>query len=90
MKYLVISTNKKDVSTFVPDEVKRVNELRAAGIITNVWLNSDFSGAILVLEGADKGEVTAALDSLPIVINGAATYMLTEIIDLDSVAPDVA
>jgi hypothetical protein len=87
MKYLVVSTNTKDVSPFIAAEVQRIAELRAAGTITGTWLKSDFSGAVLMLEAGDEAEATAALNTLPIVINDATAYVLTEIIDPDSPAP---
>jgi hypothetical protein len=89
MKYVAVSTNTKDVSALVPAETQRINELRAAGTITDGWVKADFSGAILVLECADEGKATAALRTLPIAINDAATFVLTEVIDLDSVQPSV-
>jgi hypothetical protein len=85
MKYLAVSTNTKDVSPFVSAEVKRIDELRAAGTIIGGWLKSDFSGAILLLECADEDQATDALGTLPIVMNGATTVVLTEVVDLDSV-----
>lgn len=85
MMFLVTSTNIKDVSSLVAAETERVNELRGAGIIRNGWLKSDFSGAILVLECADEAEASAALNTLPTVINGATTFALTEVVGLDSV-----
>jgi len=87
MKGLVVSTNTKDVSPFIAAEARRIAELRAAGTITDVWLKSDFSGAVLMLECADEAGATAALNTLPIVINDATAYVLTEIVDLDSVHP---
>jgi hypothetical protein len=87
MKCLVVSTNTKDVSPFIAAEARRIAELRAAGTITDVWLKSDFSGAVLMLECADEAEATAALNTLPIVINDATAYVLMEIVDLDSVHP---
>jgi CubicO group peptidase (beta-lactamase class C family) len=54
-------------------------ELRVAGTITAIWLKSDFSGAVLILECADETEATAALNTLPIVINDATAFVLTEI-----------
>ena len=89
MKFLAVSTNTKDVSPFIAAETQRINELRAAGTITNGWVKADFSGAALVLECADAAEATAALGTLPIAANGATDVVLTEIIDLDSVHPDV-
>ena len=54
MKYLAVSTNTTDVSAFAVEEYQRAMELRADGILTDAWLKSDFSGAVLVLECADK------------------------------------
>lgn len=90
MKYLAVSTNTRDVSPYITAEFQRVDELRAAGTITGGWLKSDFSGAVLVLECADGDEATAALNTLPIALNNASTFVLTEIVDLDSVRPGVA
>jgi hypothetical protein len=90
MKYLVVSTNTKDVSPFITAEVQRIAELRAAGTITDVWLKSDFTGAVLMLECADEAEATTALHTLPIVINDATDFVLTEIVDPESVHPSSA
>jgi hypothetical protein len=87
MKFLAVSTNTKDVSPFIGEEVQRLNELRAAGTITFGWVKADYSGAVLILECADAAEATAALGTLPIVANDATDFVLTEIIDLDSVQP---
>jgi len=90
LKYLVVSTNTKDVSPFIAAEFQRVDELRAAGTITGGWVKTDLSGAVLMLECADAAEATAALNSLPTVINDASSFVLTEIADLDSARPSVA
>ena len=89
MKYLAVSTNTKDVSPFIAAEIQRIEELRAAGTITGGWVKADYSGAILVLECADAAEATTALNTLPIAINDATTFVLAEVIDLDSVRPSV-
>jgi hypothetical protein len=89
MKFLSVSTNTKDVSPFVAEEFQRLDELRAAGTITDGWVKADFSGAVLVLDCADAAEATAALNTLPIAINDATAFVLTEILDLDSVRPGV-
>jgi muconolactone delta-isomerase len=85
MKYLVVSSNTKDVSPFIAAEIERVAELQAAGTITAVWLKSDSSGAVLMLECADESEATQILSTLPLVINDATTYVLTELVDPVSV-----
>jgi hypothetical protein len=87
MKFLAVSTNTKDVSPFLDAGFRRIDELRAAGTITDVWVKADFSGAVLVLDGADAAEAAAALDTLPIAIHDAASVVLTEILDADSVRP---
>jgi hypothetical protein len=87
LKFLAVSTNTKDVSPFLAAEFRRIDELRAAGTITDVWVKADLSGAVLVLDCADAAAATAALNTLPIAINDAATVVLTEILDADSVRP---
>ena len=89
MKFLAVSTNKKDVSQFVAAGFQRIDELRAADTITGGWVRADFSGAVLVLECADAAEATAALATLPTVINDATSIVLIEVVDLDSVRPGV-
>jgi hypothetical protein len=53
-------------------------------------VKADFSGAVLVLDCADAAEATAALNTLPTAINDATAFVLTEILDADSVRPGVA
>ena len=89
MKFLSVSTNTRDVSPFIAAEFRRLDELRAAGTITDGWVKADYSGAVLVLDCADAAEATAALNSLPVAINDATAFVLTEILDLDSVRPGV-
>ena len=84
MMYLVSSTNIGDIAPLVAAETERVNELRAAGIIRSGWLKSDFSGAVLLLECASEAEAAAAMNTLPMVINGATTFTLAEVVDLDA------
>jgi hypothetical protein len=90
MKYLAVSTNTKDVSPFIAAEFQRLDELRKGGTITGGWVKADFSGAVLVLECADAAEATSALDTLPTAINDATNFVVTEIVDLDSVRPSIA
>ncbi|MCL2788795.1 MAG: hypothetical protein FWD59_09970 [Micrococcales bacterium] len=89
MKFLVLSNNKKDVSPFIAAEFQRIDELRAAGTITGGWVKADSSGAVLMLECTDAAEATAALTTLPTVINDATSFELIEIVNLDSVRPRV-
>lgn len=90
MKYLAVSTNTKDVSPFIAAEFQRLDELRNAGTIIGGWVKADFSGAVLVLECADAAGASTALDTLPTAINDATNFVVTEIVDLDSVRPSMA
>ena len=89
MKFLTVSTNTKDVSPFIAAEVQRPDDLRAAGTITDAWVKADYFGAVLVLDCGDAAEATAARNSLPLAINDATEFVLTEILELDSVRPGV-
>jgi hypothetical protein len=84
MLYLVTSNNTRNVSSLVAAETERVNELRAAGVIRNGWVKSDFSGAFLLLDCANEAEAYAALNTLPTVVSDATTFVLSEVVDLDS------
>lgn len=90
MKFLAVSTNKKDTSPFIEAELKRVAELRALGTITDGWVKADFSGGVLVVECADAAEAAATLKTLPTAANDATDFVLTAILDMDSVPFDVA
>lgn len=90
MPYLVVSTNTKDISPYIEAETRRVEELRAAGTITDIWLKADYSGAVAVLDCADEAEATAALQTLPVVKNEATAFALTEIVHIDAVQHGVS
>ena len=83
MKFLVVSTNTKDVSPFLAAEFQRIEELRSAGVLIGGWVKADFSGAVLVLQCAEAAEANAALATLPIVINDATSFELIEVVDLE-------
>jgi hypothetical protein len=63
MKFLVVSTNTKDVSPFVAAEAERLAELRAAGTLTAGWVKADYSGGILLLECVDQAEANTVLNT---------------------------
>jgi hypothetical protein len=54
--------------------VRRVGELRNAGVIEQVIRRLDDSGAYLLIEAQDEAAVTAALDSLPFAKSGTMTF----------------
>jgi hypothetical protein len=64
----------KDPAPEMAAEVRRVGELRNAGVIEQVIRRLDDSGAYLLIEAQDEAAVTAALDSLPFAKSGTMTF----------------
>jgi hypothetical protein len=60
-------------------EIRRVRELRDAGLIEQVLRRLDNTGAFLVMEAADARTVDAALASLPFAISETMTFIVDSI-----------
>jgi muconolactone delta-isomerase len=80
MKFLAVSQNTSDPSAHVAAEGARMAELAAAGTIEQVYLKADYSGAVLLADADDAKTLRAALDTLPLVINGVTSFAITEIV----------
>jgi hypothetical protein len=79
--FLGISTNTGDPRPFVAAESARMAELQAAGVITQVLLKADWSGAVVLLATDDAAAARHALDSLPMVANGITSFEVTEVVN---------
>jgi muconolactone delta-isomerase len=73
MQFLSLSRRRTDVFTpeaftaeLAAQEAQRVKELYSAGILRQVWLRGDTSGASILWEAASESEVRDAIASLPI------------------------
>jgi muconolactone delta-isomerase len=73
MQFLTLSRRRVDVfppEFFTPEllamEGRHVKELRAAGILKQIWLRGDLPGAAILWEAASEDEVRAAIGTLPI------------------------
>jgi muconolactone delta-isomerase len=66
----------KDPAPEMAAEVRRVGELRDAGIVEQVIRRLDDTGAYLVLEAPDDAAVKDALDSLPFAKSGTMTFVV--------------
>jgi hypothetical protein len=80
MKVLAVSTNTGDPTPHIPDEMRRVEELHAAGVIEQFYLKADRSGAVLVLETESAGDAERQLATLPLVQRGVTSFAVTELV----------
>lgn len=79
MKFLAVSQNSGDPTPVLVAEAERMAALVAAGVVEHVYLKTDYSGAVLILETPDEQQATAELDTLPTVLGGLTTFTVTPI-----------
>ena len=85
MKVLVIGhLTGKDITPHLAAEGRRVAELRAEGLIRDVFLKADRSGPILLLNDTDAHDAQVRLASLPFIEHELVTF---EYIELDDASP---
>jgi hypothetical protein len=80
MKVLAISNNTGDPSPHIPDEMQRIAELQAAGVIEQLNLKADRSGAVVMLETESAEEAERQLATLPLVQSGLTSFEVTELV----------
>lgn len=82
MKVLVIGQlTGKDIGPFLEAEGRAVRELRADGLIRDVFLKTDRSGPILLLNDVTAADAPARLASLPFVEHDLVTFDYIELND---------
>ena len=82
MKVLAIGhLTGKDITPHRQAEGRRVAELRAAGLIRDVFLKTDRSGPVLLLNDTTAGEAPGRLASLPFVEHDLVTFDYNELND---------
>ena len=85
MKVLVIGQlTGKDITPHLAAEGRRVAELRAEGLIRDVFLKSDRSGPILLLNDTDARDAEQRLATLPFIEHELVTF---DYIELDDASP---
>ena len=85
MKVLVIGQlTGKDITPHLQAEGRRVAELRAEGLIRDVFLKADRSGPILLLNDTDAGDAAKRLAALPFIEHELVTF---DYIELDDASP---
>jgi hypothetical protein len=91
MMFLAVSTNRGDPSPYLEAEQAQTEALTGAGLVDTLLLKADWSGAVMVLNVTDAVAARAALDTLPLVKSGIATFEVTEVIAPPAMpAPDGA
>jgi hypothetical protein len=85
MKVLVIGhLTGKDIRPHLEAEGRAVAGLRADGLIRDVFLKSDRSGPILLLNDTSAAEAPARLATLPFIEHNLVTF---DYIELDDNSP---
>jgi hypothetical protein len=79
MKVLAISNNTGDPTPHIPDEMQRIAELQAGGVIEQLYLKADRSGAVIMLETESAEEAERQLATLPLVQSGLTRFEVTEL-----------
>ena len=83
MKVLVIGhLTGKDIGPHLEAEGRRVAELRAEGLIRDVFLKADRSGPILLLNDTSADNAPAQLATLPFIEHDLVKFEYIELNDL--------
>ena len=80
MKLLVITHNVGDPTPFIPDETRRTHELQASGVVEQIYLKADWSGAVFIVESESAEEARRQLSTLPLVSNGMTQLEVIELV----------
>jgi hypothetical protein len=80
MMFLAVSQNVGDPTPYLAAENARMEELQHTGVVEQMLLKADWSGAVLLLRAADHAAARDAVDSLPLVTSGITRFELTEVI----------
>ena len=70
MKVLAVSSNTGDPAPHISDEMRRIAELQAAGVIEQLYLKADHSGAAIVRETQSGEEAERELARGTSVLDG--------------------
>jgi hypothetical protein len=81
MKFLAVSQNLADPSPYLEAEGARTAELQESGVFERVLLKADWTGAVVLINADDAGQARAAVDSLPLVVNGVTRFELTPVVE---------
>ena len=81
MKFLAVSQNRGDPTALLAAEGERMAGLVANGVVLQLYLKTDYSGAVLILEAPDPEQAGRELATLPLVRAGLTQFTITAIVD---------
>ena len=79
MKFLAVSQNQGDPTPWLAAEAAQMAQLVQRGVVHDVYLKTDFSGAVLILDVADQPDAEKELATLPLVNAQLTRFALTAI-----------
>lgn len=77
MKFLAVSDNAADPRPFIEQETAQMEQLTRAGVVEQLYLKADLSGAVLIVEAQDQEAAAAQLGTLPLVQHEVTSFRLT-------------
>ncbi len=73
------AAQREDIIAHIPDEQRRVRELRAEGVLEALYIAEGQGRVWLVVQGGSEDEVRQTLESLP--LHAYATFELTPLVE---------
>ena len=82
MRFLAVSANTGDPTPYLEAEGQQMAELVASGFVEHVYLKSDRSGAVLIVQASDADDAQRQLSTLPLVRSNLTAFTLTSLTDV--------
>lgn len=79
MKFLAVSQNLGDPTPWLAAESAQMAQLVQRGVVHQMYVKTDYSGAVLIMDAVDEPEATKALATLPLVNAQLTRFALTAI-----------
>ncbi|MGN6606450.1 MAG: hypothetical protein ACTHMS_05490 [Jatrophihabitans sp.] len=80
MTFLALTSNLGDPRAYADEEAAATARLREAGLLGDVYVRADYTGAVLVLTTDDRATAEQAVASLPLVRAGVTTAEIIEVL----------
>ena len=81
MKFLAVSQNLGDPTPWLAAESAQMAHLVQRGVVHDMYLKTDYSGAVLILDAADRPDAENELATLPLVNARLTRFALTAIME---------
>lgn len=81
MKFLAVSQNTGDPRPLIAAETERMKDLVARGMVEQMYVKADHSGAVLIVSAVDGDQAEQELATLPLVDAHLTSFTLTPLAD---------